>query len=105
MTTRSRFARSAAIVMFAGWLMVAGRPCALDYVTIRQGQSQREVAGKIEVEAVDGGVMLLARDGALWPVQKENLISRRSDAKPFAPLTRDELVRQLAGELTGFKAH
>ena len=61
---------------------------ALDYVTIRQGEKQRELAGKIEVEAVDGGVMLLARDGALWPVEKENLVSRRSDAKPFASFTQ-----------------
>src|SRR5438552_12922895 len=76
---------------------------ALDYVTIRQGENTRELAGKIEVEAVDGGVMLLARDGALWPVEKENLVSRRSDAKPFAPFTREELTKQLAAELPGFK--
>jgi hypothetical protein len=78
---------------------------ALDYVTIRQGDGRRELAGKIEVEAVDGGVMLLARDGSLWPVEKENLVSRRSDAKPFAPLTQKELARQLATEFPGFKTH
>jgi hypothetical protein len=57
------------------------------------------------VEAVDGGVLLLARDGALWPIAKEELVERRSDAKPFTPLSRDELARQLAAELPGFKAH
>ena len=78
---------------------------ALDYVTIRQGESRRELAGKIEIEAVDGGVMLLGRDGALWPVTKEELLDRRSDDKTFAPFTRDELTKQLAAELPGFRPH
>jgi hypothetical protein len=78
---------------------------ALDYITIRQGEGQKDVAGRIEVEAVDGGVMLMSRDGALWPVEKEKLLDRRSDAKPFAPFTREELSRQLAAELPGFKSH
>src|SRR5689334_761019 len=78
---------------------------ALDYLTIRQGESTRELAGRIEVEAVDGGVMLLARDGALWPIEKENLVSRRSDSKPFAPFTREELTKQLAAEFPGFRAY
>src|SRR5262245_43675695 len=76
---------------------------ALDYVTIRQGESRRELTGKIEVEAVDGGVLLLARDGALWPVTKEELLDRRSDDKPFTPLPREELTKQLAAELPGFR--
>jgi len=78
---------------------------ALDYVTIRQGENTRELAGRVEVEAVDGGVLLLARDGALWPVEKENLVSRRSDSKPFTSFTREELTKQLAAELPGFRAH
>src|SRR5438094_186474 len=93
--------RATALVALAG-LLVSSSP-ALDYVTIRQGENTRELAGRIEIEAVDGGVMLLARDGALWPVEKENLVSRRSDAKSFAPFTREELTRQLAAELPGFK--
>jgi hypothetical protein len=95
----------ATLLVVGGWLAVARQAAALDYVTIRQGDSRRELAGKIEVEAVDGGVMLLARDGALWPVEKENLVSRRSDAKPFAPFTQKELAKQLATELPGFKAY
>src|SRR6266850_3122586 len=70
---------SFALLVSTGWLNDAPRVAALDYVTIRQGEKQRELAGKIEVEAVDGGVMLMARDGALWPVEKENLVSRRWD--------------------------
>jgi hypothetical protein len=74
-------------------------------VTIRQGEAQRELAGKVEVEAVDGGVLLQCRDGALWPIAKEEIASRRSDNKPFAVLTREEAIRQLASEFPGFKAH
>ncbi|HEY2413315.1 MAG TPA: DUF1570 domain-containing protein [Pirellulaceae bacterium] len=77
--------------------------CAIEHLTIKQGESTREIAGKIEVEAADGGVMLLARDGGLWPVEKENIVNRRADAKPFAPLTNAELTKQLAAELPGFK--
>jgi Protein of unknown function (DUF1570) len=106
MTKRMRLAAAAAATVLGGWWhSFAGQAVALDYVTIRQGESRREVAGRIEVEAVDGGVMLLARDGGLWPVEKENLVSRRSDTKPFAPFTQKELARQLAAEIPGFKAY
>jgi hypothetical protein len=63
------------ILVLAVWLSVAPDLEGLDYVTIRQGERQRELAGKVEVEAVDGGVLLLARDGALWPVTKEDLVA------------------------------
>ena len=49
------------------------------------------------------GLMLLARDGGLWPVEKESIVSRRADAKAFAPLTNAELTKQLSAELPGFK--
>src|SRR5262245_6657592 len=95
---------SALLIVFASGFGSSQLP-AVDYVTIRQGEKQRELTGKIEVEAVDGGVMVLARDGGLWPIEKENLVSRRSDPKTFVPFTREELARQLAAELPGFKAH
>src|SRR5262245_58511664 len=106
MTTRMRsgWAAEALFVLLFGLTFVQPA-AALDYVTIRDGEKQRELAGRIEVEAVDGGVMLLARDGALWPIEKENLVSRRSDAKSFAPFTPEEVARQLGSELPGFKAH
>ncbi len=94
-----------AVVIALGITLFARPHLALDYVTIRQGGSRRDIAGKIEVEAADGGVMLLGRDGALWPVTKEELLDRRSDDKPFAPFARDELAKQLAAELPGFKPH
>jgi len=96
-------------------LVAASDAVALDYVTIRQAGEQRDLAGTIQVEAADGGVLLLTRDGALWPLPKvgqppltENgpqMLARRSDDQPFVPLERDELARELAREFPGFKAH
>jgi hypothetical protein len=47
----------------------------LEYVTIQQNGSQKELAGKLEVEAEDGGVMLLTPDGVLWPLPKEEIVA------------------------------
>src|SRR5262245_38457543 len=78
------------------WAAMSASPlAALDYVMIRLDGRQKELAGKIEVEAADGGVLFQTRDGVLWPVKTEELVSRRSDEKPFTPLSRDELSSQL----------
>ncbi len=78
----------------------------LDYVTCAQNGKTTELAGKVEVEAADGGVLLLTPDGALWPLPKEEIASRRQDERPFEPLSRAALATQLAKELpAGFKVH
>ena len=78
---------------------------ALDYVTINRNGTQRELAGKIEVEAADGSILFLAPDGELWMLLKVEIVGRRSDAKPFVALTQDELAKQLQADLPGFKIH
>jgi hypothetical protein len=79
---------------------------ALEHVTIKREGKTIEVTGKIEVEAQDGGVMLLAADGVLWPIVAEEIVSKTSDAAPFKPLTKEELGPQLMRELpAGFKIH
>src|SRR5262245_32575274 len=88
------------------WAAMTSSPvAALDYVTIRLDGRQKELAGKIEVEAADGGVLVQTRDGVLWPVKTEELVSRRSDEKSFTPLSRDEFTSQLSAEFPGFKIH
>jgi hypothetical protein len=80
--------------------------CAVDRVTIQQGETKKTLAGRIEVEAADGGVLLLTPDGALWPIPQEEIVARQSDDEPFEPLAREELAAQLLGELpAGFKVH
>lgn len=79
---------------------------AVDLLTIKQGDKQRELAGKVIVTAQDGGVMLMTGDGTLWPVKAEELVEQRTDDKPFVPLSREELAKKLLAELpAGFETH
>ena len=91
----------AAILIFWG-----SSAAALDYVTRTEGSQPRQLDGRIEIEAEDGGVLLLSRDGALWPIPKEEIAERRKDDKPFAPLSREELAKKVTANLpAGFRVH
>lgn len=86
--------------------LFSDRALGLDYVTLMQDGQRRELEGRIEVEAEDGGVLLLGRDGILWPVPKEDLVDRRKDDKPFLPLSREELAKKITAALPdGFRIH
>jgi len=89
----------------AALVFVAAPLFALDYVTINRNGSQRELAGRVEVEAADGSLLFLTPDGELWMLLKEEIAARRTDTKPFVALTQDEFARQLQSELPGFKIH
>jgi hypothetical protein len=79
---------------------------ALDYVTREVNGQASELVGKVQVEAEDGGVLLLAPDGAMWPLPKEQIVARRADERPFEPLTKSQLITRLTSELpAGFKFH
>ena len=97
----------AAVWQSAVLIVALASPAAgVEYITIQQNGSQKELAGKLEVEAEDGGVMLMTADGILWPLPKEEIVSRKSDDKPFVPLTPDEIAKKLTAELpNGFKIH
>jgi hypothetical protein len=87
-------------------VLFSDRARGLDYVTLMQDGQRRELEGRIEVEAEDGGVLLQGRDGVLWPVPKEELIDRRKDDKPFLPLSREELAKKITADLPdGFRIH
>jgi hypothetical protein len=98
--------RFQAMLGVAATLSLVADASALDYVTHQAGGKTKEIAGRVEVEAEDGGVLLLGTDGVLWPIAKEELAGRRKDDLPFTPLARDELAKRLAAELpAGFKFH
>jgi hypothetical protein len=78
---------------------------ALDFVTLDKNGTKTELEGRIEVEAQDGGVLMVTRDGVLWPIPKEEIAARRKDDKPFVPFTKDELAKKLTIDLPGFKIH
>jgi hypothetical protein len=79
---------------------------ALDQLTIQHEGRELSIAGQVEVEAEDGGLLLMTPDGTLWTVEPKDLVSRKEDAQPFRPLTREQLAKQLLGELPeGFEVH
>ncbi len=79
---------------------------ALETLVVEQTGKTSQVEGKILVQAVDGGMLVLARDGFLWPLQPDEIKSRTSDDRPFEPLSQDAVGERLLAELpAGFKIH
>jgi hypothetical protein len=93
------------ILLFAVLVGFSGTASALEYVTINRAGAPKLLSGKVVVEAEDGGLLFLTADGVQWLLPKEEIVSRRSDEKPFVPLPRDALARQLTAELPGFRIH
>ncbi len=99
------------------WLLVAGlgivmnawcvsAATCVEKVSLSRDGQELHVAGKVLVEAQDGGLLLLAPDGELWIVQPEEMVRRESDPIPFQPLTAQETAQRLLEELTpGFRIH
>lgn len=82
------------------------RAAAMETVQFADGAETRTVTGKRVVEAQDGSILLLARDGRLWPIQETDIRRRFQDARPFEPLSRDELARRVLADLPdGFQVH
>jgi hypothetical protein len=71
----------------------------LEHVTLRRDGENLHVSGRVLVEAVDGGLLIEARDGLLWGVQPDEIVKRKSDEVPFKPLDRKEMAEKLLAEL------
>lgn len=79
---------------------------AVEQVKLVQKQKEITLEGRVETSAQDGGLLVLARDGVLWTVQPNELVSRSSDKTPFAPLSADEISTKLLAQLPrGFNVH
>jgi hypothetical protein len=64
------------------------------------------VSGRVVVEAADGGLLLLARDGVKWLIQPGEIVRRDQDDVPFEPYRPEELAEQLLEEFpVGFRIH
>jgi hypothetical protein len=57
------------------------------------------VEGKAVVEAADGGVLLMGRDGRLWSITPRQKREVESTGRPFSLLKADELGSALVAEL------
>jgi hypothetical protein len=85
---------------------IARRATAIDHVTFRHQGRTVQVSGRVEVEAVDGGLLLLAPDGVLWGIQPDDQIERRHDEQAFEPYDRKQLSDALLREMpAGFQIH
>ncbi len=94
---RRSFVRSAvASVLVLGTVASVS---ALDYVSLKRDERALHVDGRLLVEAQDGGLLMLARDGVLWAVTPEELVAHRNDAAPFQPLTNEAMTERLLAEL------
>ena len=79
---------------------------ATDQVTLRRGGKTIEVDGRVLIEAQDGGLLMLGRDGVLWLVQPDELVGRTHDQRPFEPYGRDEMTKRVLADLPpGFHVH
>ncbi|MHB8953959.1 MAG: DUF1570 domain-containing protein [Pirellulaceae bacterium] len=79
---------------------------AVEHVSVRHDGRELDLAGRVLVEAQDGGLLLETASGALWIVQPEALVRRATDAAAFQPLGPEEVGQQLLAELPpGFKVH
>jgi hypothetical protein len=78
---------------------------AVDRVVFQRDGREQVVAGRLLVEAQDGGLLLLAPDGRIWAVPHEEKPRLTRDESPMKPLPRDELAKKLLAELPrGFDA-
>jgi hypothetical protein len=70
-----------------------------------KGKSQ-EIIGQVLVEAVDGSLLLQGNDSRIWRVSAKQLQDRPTIEKPFVPISKTELGKQLLREMgPGFLVH
>lgn len=95
----------ASLILCCGWLLT-GAVLAEEQVVLKRNGAERTIAGKLVVEAADGGVLVLTPDYSLWAVEPQDIIERSSNAREFHPLSRETLEQQLLAELPkGFRVH
>lgn len=85
-------------------VFLAAPASAMDQVTYRHNGKTSEVTGRVLIAAQDGGLLVEGCDGVLTIVSPEEKISHTTDARPFAPYSRDELKKRILAELPkGFR--
>ena len=78
----------------------------LDHVLVRRDGREIEVTGQIVLKAMDGGLLLKARDGVLWTIQPEEQVRETNDDAPFTAMAPQELSESLLQALPeGFSTH
>jgi len=79
---------------------------AMEHVTVQRDGQTIEVSGEIQIEAQDGGLLLMGRDGVLWALQPDEIKARSEDDAPFERLDRAAVKKKLLKELpSGFQIY
>lgn len=72
----------------------------LEEVRVKSEKGPEQIVlGRVLVEAQDGGLLVIGRDGKLWTVDVEQFAGRRATDDAFSPLPPDQLGKQLREEL------
>ena len=66
----------------------------------RDGRTQH-VDGRIVLTAQDGGLLFLARDGALWRVLPTELVKHTTDDAPFRAYPSQQMTKSVMADLPG----
>jgi len=78
----------------------------VERVTYSDGAEQHTVAGRILIEAQDGGLLLESADSAQHTIEGRSILSRQTTETKFKPLTSKELSQRLLEQLPpGFRVH
>ncbi len=94
---------SCSLVVFTTLVaLLPGPLSAVETFVVEIEGRQHVLVGKPLVEAQDGGVLLLAVDGAIWPLEPQIIKSRQRDDRPFALLDRQQLAERLVEEMPGY---
>lgn len=79
---------------------------AMEHITLSRDGEELHLSGKVLVEAQDGGVLLMDREGMLWTAQPGEITKRSADDQSFQPLPTEELKASLLRQLGGdFRFH
>lgn len=82
-------------VVFFFLLALPGTVAAADHITLERDGQPIRIIGEVLIEAVDGGLLVLDREGVLWMVQPDELKGRTADETPYQPFDSAELQAQL----------
>jgi hypothetical protein len=79
---------------------------SLDHIAFRHDNHEQRVSGRTVITAQDGGILLETRDGVLWAIQPNEIVSKSSDDVAFTPYSADEFSARMLAELPkGFEVH
>ena len=100
-------ARPSPFILCAVLCLASAAPAlAMDQVTFRRNGKTMETTGRVLVEAKDGGLLLLGRDGVIWAIPPAEQIKHTHDDRPFESYGRDEIAKRLLAELPqGFRVY